>query len=303
MGQLKSLYRERRTMKKIALLSLFTLAILQPLAEAQRVSMEDSSCEAGKECIPDIGCEFFTTARVKLNNMSRGSHERQILVEKLKSLVCNKERKKVCCDNSRPTPGVPGVPQTGFGDLLENLRPKGGGLTSTCPNYGVSCSLNNALPGVNVTTVNTPSECGVNCQGNLGKCNAWTMIPKDPAPDARCFFLSRCERKISVLFRGFVSGDRSCPSDKGALPSCPSYDVICIDDDNSNNNILNESNPRIVKSPEECGRLCGSDPSCQFWTMIPNELEPPANCYQLSGCGRPRKRDRAVSGAATCPPS
>merc|ERR1711992_378290 len=115
---LKSLYRERRTMKNIALLSLFTLAILQPLAEAQR--------------------------------------------------------------------GVPGVPQTGFGDLLENLRPKGGGLTSSCPNYGVSCSLNNALPGVNVTTVNTPSECGVNCQGNLGKCNAWTMIPKGPAPDARC---------------------------------------------------------------------------------------------------------------------
>merc|ERR1711902_293254 len=33
---LKSLYRERRTMKNIALLSLLTLAILQPLAEAQR---------------------------------------------------------------------------------------------------------------------------------------------------------------------------------------------------------------------------------------------------------------------------
>merc|ERR1712048_830362 len=38
---LKSLYRERRTMKNIVLLSLLTLAILQPLAEAQRV------CEAG----------------------------------------------------------------------------------------------------------------------------------------------------------------------------------------------------------------------------------------------------------------
>merc|ERR1712241_1372989 len=33
---LNSLYRERRTMKNIALLSLLTLAILQPLAEAQR---------------------------------------------------------------------------------------------------------------------------------------------------------------------------------------------------------------------------------------------------------------------------
>merc|ERR1719420_2610157 len=138
--------------------------------------------------------------------------------------------------------------------ILQPLAEAQRGLKSTCPNYGVSCSLSNALPRVPVTTVNTPSECGVNCQGNLGKCNAWTMIPKDPAPDARCFFLSRCERKISVLFKGFVSGDRSCPSDKGALPSCPSYDVICIDDDNSNNNILNESNPPIVKSPEECGK-------------------------------------------------
>jgi len=33
---LNSLYRERRTMKNIALLSLLTLAILQPLAEAQK---------------------------------------------------------------------------------------------------------------------------------------------------------------------------------------------------------------------------------------------------------------------------
>merc|ERR1712018_998123 len=33
---LNSLYRERRTMKNIALLSLLTLAFLQPLAEAQR---------------------------------------------------------------------------------------------------------------------------------------------------------------------------------------------------------------------------------------------------------------------------
>ena len=38
------------------------------------------------------------------------------------------------------------------------------------------------------------------------------------------------------------------------LPTCPSYDVICIDDDNSNSNILNGSNPPIVKSPEECGK-------------------------------------------------
>ena len=29
-----------------------------------------------------------------------------------------------------------------------------------CPNYGVKCSLNNALPGLPVIPVKTPGECG-----------------------------------------------------------------------------------------------------------------------------------------------
>jgi len=46
---LKSLYRERRTMKNIALLSLLTLAILQPLAEAQRgQALICRGCEAAR---------------------------------------------------------------------------------------------------------------------------------------------------------------------------------------------------------------------------------------------------------------
>merc|ERR1712193_598274 len=46
---LNSLYRERRTMKNIALLSLLTLAILQPLAEAQRgQALICRGCEAAR---------------------------------------------------------------------------------------------------------------------------------------------------------------------------------------------------------------------------------------------------------------
>merc|ERR1712125_20543 len=62
---LNSLYRERRTMKNIALLSLLTLAILQPLAEAQRgllgrQALRCRGCEAarlrGREDPKCVGC-------------------------------------------------------------------------------------------------------------------------------------------------------------------------------------------------------------------------------------------------------
>ena len=68
--------------------------------------MEDNSCEAGTECVPSDSCDFYTTAKVKLNNLSQGSEERKTLLKNLRSLVCNKEEKKICCDNSRPSQGT-----------------------------------------------------------------------------------------------------------------------------------------------------------------------------------------------------
>ena len=63
----------------------------------------DNPCEAGKECVPGDSCEMFTAEKLKLAGLSRGSDERKRLLERLRSLVCNKEEKKVCCD--LPSPG------------------------------------------------------------------------------------------------------------------------------------------------------------------------------------------------------
>jgi len=164
-----------------------------------------------------------------------------------------------------------------------------------CPNYDITCSLDNALPGVPIETVETPSGCGAKCQINIGKCYAWTMIPQGPPPDAECFFLSSCKLGKSP---GLVSGDRICPPNKNVLPSCPFYDVTCID----STNVLNGNDPPIVKLPKDCGHLCQKSATCKFWTMIPRDTLPKANCTQLSKCGPSKPMDRAVSGAITCPP-
>ena len=50
------------------------------------------------ECVPADSCELFTTERHKLTLLTPGSDERKMLLEKLQSLVCNKQEKKTCCD-------------------------------------------------------------------------------------------------------------------------------------------------------------------------------------------------------------
>jgi len=164
-----------------------------------------------------------------------------------------------------------------------------------CPNYDITCDLNNKLPDVEVVNRTTPSGCGHYCQQYIGKCNAWTMIPIGPPPDAKCYFLSSCQQAVSP---GFVSGDVSCPNDPGHLPSCPYYDVTCI----NSANVLNENDLPTVKLPKDCGHLCQKNGTCQFWTMIPQELQPEAACTALSECGYSKHMDRAVSGAINCPP-
>ena len=58
----------------------------------------ENPCEAWQECVPGDSCEKFTAEKRKLAGLSRGSDERKMLLERLQSLVCNKEEKKVCCD-------------------------------------------------------------------------------------------------------------------------------------------------------------------------------------------------------------
>ena len=63
----------------------------------------ENPCEAWQECVPGDSCEKFTAEKEKLAGLSKGSDERKMLLERLQSLVCNKEEKKICCD--LPSPG------------------------------------------------------------------------------------------------------------------------------------------------------------------------------------------------------
>ena len=58
----------------------------------------DNRCDGGKECVPGDSCEKFTAEKQKLAGLSQGSDERKMLLERLQSLVCNREEKKICCD-------------------------------------------------------------------------------------------------------------------------------------------------------------------------------------------------------------
>ena len=58
---------------------------------------KDKSCRSGNECVPSEDCKSFKEERKKLNELPNESPGHRILLNKLKSMVCNVQKKKVCC--------------------------------------------------------------------------------------------------------------------------------------------------------------------------------------------------------------
>ena len=56
-----------------------------------------NQCGAGKECVDAGKCDFYNEERGKLKDLRRGSSQYNNVLSKLKSLVCNKADRKVCC--------------------------------------------------------------------------------------------------------------------------------------------------------------------------------------------------------------
>ena len=73
-----------------------------PRSSTATLTVNINPCEVGQECIQGDSCERFKAEKQKLNSLSQGSDEWKMLLEKLKSQVCNKEEKKICCDLPRP---------------------------------------------------------------------------------------------------------------------------------------------------------------------------------------------------------
>merc|ERR1712061_245921 len=81
--------------------------LLVIISAGPQVSGQDTSCGAGLQCVSAGSCPSFIKDRGTLDTLRRGSQERARLLQKLRSLVCNKKKRKVCCQVVAPPPPPP----------------------------------------------------------------------------------------------------------------------------------------------------------------------------------------------------
>ena len=53
-----------------------------------------------EDCVPSDTCQEFQLDQERLNKLQQSSPERAALLEDMRSRVCNKEERKVCCKNN-----------------------------------------------------------------------------------------------------------------------------------------------------------------------------------------------------------
>ena len=54
-------------------------------------------CSHDSECVPSDQCDSYLSDYEKLKTLKSGTSEYNVLLSKLKSLVCNKSERKICC--------------------------------------------------------------------------------------------------------------------------------------------------------------------------------------------------------------
>ena len=85
-------------MKGFSLLSLVAVML-------RLVSGQDRPCGAEQRCVSASSCQSFTVEKLKFDQLKPGSEEKRRLLKTLRSLVCNKKERKVCCEVSEaPVP-------------------------------------------------------------------------------------------------------------------------------------------------------------------------------------------------------
>ena len=62
---------------------------------------QDSDCDAGYECKEINDCQYYQTETTNLKKLNRWSTAYRTVLKKLKSLICNKAIRKVCCQSDR----------------------------------------------------------------------------------------------------------------------------------------------------------------------------------------------------------
>ena len=63
------------------------------------VSGQDRPCGAWQRCVSASSCQSFTVEKLKFDQLTPGSEEKRRLLKTLRSLVCNKKERKVCCED------------------------------------------------------------------------------------------------------------------------------------------------------------------------------------------------------------
>jgi len=108
---------------------MINLTIFFLLSSLALISVTDcqSTCAPEEECLKASECEFFTVEREKLNNLTKNSPEWRRQLTKLKSLVCNVEERKICCNttttNTTTTDTTTDTTETASPGDAPNYRP------------------------------------------------------------------------------------------------------------------------------------------------------------------------------------
>ena len=68
------------------------------------VSEAQSTCGVGEECVAAGDCKFYTEEREQLNKFRPNTADWRRQLNKLKSLVCNAQDRKVCCTKTIKAP-------------------------------------------------------------------------------------------------------------------------------------------------------------------------------------------------------
>ena len=92
LSEIKSLVCNKRLKKVCCVQEALETITLDP-----RIRGDDLICREERECLAVTDCLLFELEKNQLNFMKKGSEEYKQKLEEIKGLVCNKQKKKVCC--------------------------------------------------------------------------------------------------------------------------------------------------------------------------------------------------------------
>lgn len=89
------------------------------------ICQRDKNCDPGYECIPNSDCDSYQEKRNKLDTLERKTQEFNDLLSEMRQLVCNRRRKRICCEVEAPQPPVTLVQRDNSDESSPSYVPSG----------------------------------------------------------------------------------------------------------------------------------------------------------------------------------